>query len=322
LFSSFGFGKQLFTAMNAYKAGNYIEADAFLDSALSIKNNDFTAQFWKIRTAFMQQNYEKALQLIAICKEFMPSVELEKLLEPWEKLSLTYAANPHGEKEDLTFLNHEADDMLEYYQHKRSYSLKECVYVVLFGFAVLFFLGFISWYIDIRSVVFSEYLAILQTIIYTLTYTYFYYNKPALVPNIYISIQYGLARIGNLFYSSNFLTCMSLLFFWLLIIQSGLKNIGLPYDSSYRLFFMVSMFLSPIMEEIIFRGFFYGYLIRYGKIVCWVLVTVIFLTMIGAPSVRMTVLSIICLIAYDRERTILAPLLLHLMNNTLFLFRL
>lgn len=72
----------------------------------------------------------------------------------------------------------------------------------------------------------------------------------------------------------------------------------------------------PIFEEIFFRGILYGYLRRYGMFISWSLVSIVFcMYHLEMASIWHVVLSLVLLKAYEEEQSILAPILLHILNN-------
>jgi membrane protease YdiL (CAAX protease family) len=79
---------------------------------------------------------------------------------------------------------------------------------------------------------------------------------------------------------------------------------------------VVGMFIFPIFEEIVMRGFLYGYLKRYNKWLAWIIVTIAFYAMhTEDANYWHIILSGLCLYVYDCEGTLLAPIMIHILNN-------
>ncbi|MCG6911469.1 MAG: CPBP family intramembrane metalloprotease [Deltaproteobacteria bacterium] len=84
------------------------------------------------------------------------------------------------------------------------------------------------------------------------------------------------------------------------------------------LFFIVGGGVSPVAEEIFFRGVLYGYLRRWG-----VLTAVIFSTLLfalahaarGGFPLTQSVGGLLFALAYERERSLLVPIVIHVLGN-------
>ena len=131
VFSSLTFGQLIHSAITAYKAGSYSDADCLLDKALVINKSDFEANFWKMRVAVMQTRYETAIDLINVCKELKVASKVDKLIVPWEEFCSDQIYERWNNEQAITNLNETTDELLQYYQHYRSFRVRDILCVLL-----------------------------------------------------------------------------------------------------------------------------------------------------------------------------------------------
>ena len=313
------FGTLLHRAISDYHMQNYDEANSFIDQALGINQFDFLANFWKVRTLVMQGKFEEAMNFMTVCRESKSAVKLENLLAPWESLCRKQTNQDYI---DLAALNNETDDLLAYYQHHRTFRFLDLIY------AVLLFIGS-GVLTDIYQTVLlnsSELTAMTKgfiiALIYALAISYYYYHKTIIVPNIYISLQNSVYRILKLCNSKTFIKAVSFLIIAQIVIVIVFKDLlrALPEGVNVNhIFHLIGIILViPILEEIVMRGILYGNLQKYGKALAWTVVTMVFYSYhLDTASWWHIFLSLLCLWVYDREKTILAPIMIHILNNGL-----
>jgi membrane protease YdiL (CAAX protease family) len=85
------------------------------------------------------------------------------------------------------------------------------------------------------------------------------------------------------------------------------------------LLFLVGGFIAPIAEEIYFRGLMYGYCRRWGFLPALFLSTLVFTLLHGsAPGAPIPQLvgGIVFTTAYEIEKSLLVPILIHILGNT------
>lgn len=315
-FSSYSFGKLLSSAITAYKMGHYIEADSQLNKALAINKDDFEATFWKIRVAVMQKNYETAVSLISACKELKVASKMNELFVPWEDFCSDQIYEPWNNELALINLNNTTDELLQYYQHHRSFSIGDLLRVILLYYGVAFIiLGTLQW-LKVKS--FLVVGGNLFDILFLPIICMCYYRKATLNSNIYIAFQFTIKKIRELFMSKQFRKLC--FFFIVLMVMSHLNSVRFlgspPLVNNITDSFLKVMITAPISEEILFRGYLYGYLKKYGKFISWGIVMTIFsLAHYMTPSLWHAIFSFIALSVYDKEKTILAPICIHLLNN-------
>lgn len=312
---SLKFGRFLYNAISSYEKQDYFAADSFIDKALVINNHDFIANLWKIRVTVMQQKYDEAINIIKFCREIYLSTQLEHMLKPWEQFCLKQINEETNEDIDIITLNNRTDDLLKHYQHDRNYSFLDIVYVLLIclGITLLCVLMYFTRILSLK-----EYIDYIYFILFGFALSVFYYRKVILIPNIYISLRYGYTRLRQLCYSRNFISNCSLL-----ILGSLVLNLFTRKSNEFptMLNFIFNITFVPVYEELALRGFLYGYLKKYGRALSWTIVTIIFYKLhMHYANIWHIVLSILCLRVYDSEKTILAPILLHTLNNIMAKF--
>lgn len=306
---SFCFGKYLFEANKAYKSGDYANAYSIIEKALLIKKFDFKANLLRIRITIMLSEYLKAISLINQYKTFKNSSKLIELLIPWEEICLN-KINQTNKNIDLIDLNNKTDNLLEQYEHSRPFKLADVL------IAILLFIGtiaLVTWsHINLSKT--SMHCTFMS--IYTFIILFYYYNKAIIKNDIYTLIWYIKDRTLKLFHSKIFLNCclfitLGGLFY---VIRKPLNTIN-QLEFSYLVAFNLAY---PISEEIFIRGILYTSLLKYGERFSWLAVTVMFVALHGnEANLWHIILSVCCLITYVEEKTILAPIFIHIINNTI-----
>lgn len=84
------------------------------------------------------------------------------------------------------------------------------------------------------------------------------------------------------------------------------------------LFLVIGGVISPITEEIVFRGVLYGYLRRWGSLAAITGSTVVFVlahAVQGTFPLTQTVGGLVFAVAYERERNLLVPIVIHILGN-------
>lgn len=82
-------------------------------------------------------------------------------------------------------------------------------------------------------------------------------------------------------------------------------------------FYITGAIFGPVTEEIVFRGMTYGFFRRWGKIVGIVLSTTCFVLLHAPQSIPVTqaVGGIVFCLAYEKEKSLLAPIIIHMLGN-------
>jgi membrane protease YdiL (CAAX protease family) len=84
------------------------------------------------------------------------------------------------------------------------------------------------------------------------------------------------------------------------------------------LFLLVGGVISPITEEVVFRGVLYGYLRRWGVPAAIIGSTLLFVlahSIQGTFPLTQTVGGVVFAVAYERERNLLVPIVIHMLGN-------
>lgn len=318
MLSSIRFGKLLMVAIAYYNAGQYTEAEERLDKALSINKTDLIANFWKLQVSVKQGKIEEAIALINVCRGLKVATYIENLLTLWEEYCLRKLRVTTDHNIDIGVLDKETNQQLEYYQHYRTFNFTSILY------AVLLYIGLsIALYVIFKTTS-SIYnlsddwlhrIAFLEKVLFAPIIMTYYYRKAEIVPNIYISFLYITDKLQRLLHSANFIASCFFIVFGIITVSSGRSLNSIPSDIFQRGLLASAIFCTPVGEEIVFRGILYGYLKKYGKIFSWTIVTLLFLLVHPSPSYWQAILGLVCLKIYDDERTILAPILVHILNN-------
>lgn len=94
---------------------------------------------------------------------------------------------------------------------------------------------------------------------------------------------------------------------------------GLPAGKSgLWLFLLVGGVISPVTEEIVFRGILYGYLRQWGMLAAIVGSTLLFVlahAIQGVFPLTQVVGGLLFAVAYERERNLLVPMVIHILGN-------
>ena len=88
--------------------------------------------------------------------------------------------------------------------------------------------------------------------------------------------------------------------------------------SSVYLFLFIGGVLSPITEEIAFRGVLYGFIRRWGMLAAVVGSTILFVlahSIQGAFPLTQIVGGLVFAVAYERERNLIVPIVIHILGN-------
>ena len=84
------------------------------------------------------------------------------------------------------------------------------------------------------------------------------------------------------------------------------------------MFLLIGGVVSPITEEIVFRGILYGYLRQWGMLTAIFGSTVLFVlahSIQGVFPLTQIVGGIVFAVAYERERNLLVPIVIHILGN-------
>ncbi|MBW2634704.1 MAG: CPBP family intramembrane metalloprotease [Deltaproteobacteria bacterium] len=156
-----------------------------------------------------------------------------------------------------------------------------------------------------------------------------------LVSLIHVACTRGIAAIGlhsnrftagfkkGLFWSAGF-GLLAALGFLALYVSAGITptdliRTGLPYSTGgIFLFFLVGGIVSPVAKEIVFRGILYGYFRRWGVWTGVVFSTLLFVLAHatgGRFPLAQTVGGVVFALAYERERNLVVPMVIHILGN-------
>jgi membrane protease YdiL (CAAX protease family) len=286
-------------------AGQYFEADKWIDKVLFIKRNNFTANFYKIRIAVMLNQYQKAIELINLYKSVNFSSQVNELLTLWGNFCIS-KLNFHDEGISKSNLNIKTDSMLEFYQHHRVIKLRDLLLSLSFIIFIMLFRSAVCVFI-IKIKMAFELSADLTMVLFTLFLVYFYNTKTALKSDNCTLFLYCIKKVRLLIHSTHFKSVCGML----LLVAAMQKQTSSYYP-------LALIFVYPIGEELFFRGLLYNYLKKFGQGISWTVVTAVFFMLhLGMGNYFHILLSLCCLLVYDEEKTILAPILVHILYNTI-----
>ncbi len=88
------------------------------------------------------------------------------------------------------------------------------------------------------------------------------------------------------------------------------------------LFFSVGGILAPVAEEVFFRGIVYGYLRRWGVGAAVLLSTALFAAFHPGPAIPVTQIvgGVVFALAYEKEKSLMAPIVIHVAGNLAIFF--
>lgn len=115
-------------------------------------------------------------------------------------------------------------------------------------------------------------------------------------------------------------------FVFLILYFAGINPLTLIHsqlpekNTDLFLFLLVGCVIGPVAEELFFRGILYGFFRRWGIAVALILTTVIFILAhynnIGAIPVTQAAGGIIFAVAYEMEKSLMVPVVIHALGNT------
>jgi len=307
----FSVDKLVFNAVRAYKSGEYQTAEVALNQALKRDQKDFAANLWKVRTLVMLGRYAEGIRAVDAYSNKKLHTKLAELLLKWKAFCLTKVQSNEAEEKDLIQMNQETDEMLEKYQHQRNFRLWDIIAAV----GLFLIIGFLVGRFHMSSAIRLE----VVTVLYVFVVVY-YYNFKAILPlTIYEAMLYTLKKLTQLYHSSLIRIQVIFVFqmlFFLVLRSNGNQLIEKTVASTMLV--VDAMFIGPIFEEIVMRGFLYGYLKRYNRWLAWIIVTIAFYAMhTKDANYWHIILSGLCLYVYDCEGTLLAPIMIHILNNVI-----
>jgi membrane protease YdiL (CAAX protease family) len=134
--------------------------------------------------------------------------------------------------------------------------------------------------------------------------------------------HWSMGVIKGIIWSIAFGACAALVFIALIAFRvNPLKIVGsgLPYQGKdLFFFFLIGGFISPVTEEIFFRGIIYGFIRRWGAVIAVISTTVIFaVAHSGVSPFPFTQLigGLLFAIAYEVEGNLMVPITIHVLGN-------
>ncbi|GMA99894.1 type II CAAX endopeptidase family protein [Pelosinus sp. IPA-1] len=314
-------GKVLKNGMYFYQQKDFVKAKYSFEQALVIDSHDFMANYWTARTSIMLGDYVNAQNLFNICRILKPKV-VELLITPWEIL-INRLDNGLLLKEQLQQCDLEINNNLHKCFFKKQYSIIQLFTVLFIGQ----FISLIGIIIAVGVVIhgFVELnelkgigVAIVTYIVVIIELIYFHFST--LLPlNLWLRFQWVKEQIHKLIICHSFrLLIINFLsgvgFYYMVITLLGIHVEITPREVSQSLWWLAGL-ASPLNEELIFRLAWYNYLAKYGEILAYIGVSLLF--MLSHLEINLTyfLLSIVFIWSYNKYQNIFAPIMLHFLYN-------
>ncbi len=131
-----------------------------------------------------------------------------------------------------------------------------------------------------------------------------------------------IGLLKGVIWSVVFGVCAALVFMLLIAFHVNplkLLGSGLPYQGKdLFLFFLTGGLISPVTEEVFFRGIIYGFIRRWGAVIAVIGTTILFSVAHSGVSpfpVTQLVGGLLFAISYEVEGNLLVPITLHVLGN-------
>lgn len=128
--------------------------------------------------------------------------------------------------------------------------------------------------------------------------------------------------IKGVIWSIAFGACTALVFIVLIAFRVNFVKLlgsGLPYQGKNLLFFfLIGGLISPVTEEIFFRGIIYGFIRRWGAVIAIIGTTIIFAGAHAGVSpfpFTQVVGGLLFAISYEMEGNLMVPITIHVLGN-------
>jgi len=138
-------------------------------------------------------------------------------------------------------------------------------------------------------------------------------RKPLLPLNWWAQYDYILLQLKKLTRSSSFIGFISIFLVFITILNyiSGHKLVSSNY---------ITLVNYSIIEEIVYRGILYNFFKKFNKALAYIGVSILFcLGHLSHYGIWHFIMSLLLIWIYEKYKTIIAPIILHIINNTYFL---
>lgn len=318
-------GKLIGNGISLYRQQNYFQAKQAFQQAVTEDPGDFSAAFWLARAYTRLGDCSAARGLLYKCRG-LNGQAAEKLIPLWESLIGELERDGGLSPGHIDQYDQAADEQLEKY-----YGISR------FAIADVLIISILMLFAKAGTIHIYPLAGMLGNIVYVsllLLSILAYLNRRTVLPlNLWLRYRRVAAEGGKLAHKALFLTIILIMVALAAVVVLGntiiaidnpllkARLIELAHESPLRqpLNFWVIAFLgiiwAPLAEEVTFRLVLYNYLAKYSKIFAGVAVSLLFLQWHPTIEYRHLITSAIYIGAYERYRTIVAPMMLHAVYN-------
>jgi membrane protease YdiL (CAAX protease family) len=283
--------------MQLYKEGQYAEARICSEDVLRRDCENINALLLGARANVHLGDKNQAKALLERSRRSFGD-EYSALLDSW----VDFTKRPEFDREQLGELDEKTDMLLQRLRHNRSFGWIE----LLGGAAIIFVFAFIMVARTGRNPNLSNVLLFGAN---AFIFSIIYYRNPILAPIWPEALRDGKSKLYSLSFSLKFwrdigLVCLFMFISWGVQKRAGMQ---VDYDTAYM---VQAVFLLPIIEELYFRGFLYSVLEKIAPTVA-IVGTILLSALYREFSSAQLALNLILTVCFARERTILAPIMIH-----------
>jgi len=321
------YGKAIEEGIKFYYNDSFCDAKMKFIQAAKMNSKDFTVNFWLARVSFMLNENQAGLMYIKVCKQLKP--KLTSLIEPWESLIENQGKNKIESLNTIKLINSTSDQLLDSYYRNMDYNLLNSVVGTLVVSLILIGVYGIAPRLEAFNGV------IVAIILMGVGLRYFC-KKTKLSLDFYRRCKMAI-RDAKKLYSKylyeilvGFIVLMVAKFFIDGIITNfDLNEIKSIYGGKYEgerfyfkilktspVFLIFYIIAGGILEEFLMRYVWFNYFVKKGIYRAYIYTAILFsLGHMSILGLNHIVTSLIFTYYYDKYKTIIAPITLHILYN-------
>lgn len=325
MFKWLSFDRDIEKGSELYNKRMYVESKSYFRRAENNNSNNFIVNFWLMRVTIMTCDYINAKDYLTKCVNINSTLK-EKLIDPWaDLLNQTKASN-------LVDLNEKTNKLLESYQRDRTFTILDLCGVFLLYYFVQKIYSLTLYFTKINDRYWEGYIYIsFIGLFFYVPITIYYYFKPRLKPNLWKEIIQTKEKNKQLFKQKGYLgVCLlfsvitslpfGLYFINPEFVRTSAKAYAATYNSYPLINYLALLTIVPVCEELIFRGMLFKFIKKYNVLLAYFITSALFFFYHGSMKSEWNFISSLLFCwAYDKYKTLIAPIVLHLLNNLLFI---
>jgi len=330
------FGQALEKGIDFYNRRMYADAKEFFQKAFCINRDDFVINFWLMRVSIMTLDYTSGQEFLSRCIQIEPKLK-DMLIDPWCKV--LNESLQGKESDELETLNQKTNELLDRCHQDRNFTIYNFVGVLALYFLTLSIYEFVLDVLQFRfriqmTIHLISYIYLLKVLFFSLPIALYYFHKSLYTPNLWIELC-RVKRCFNELGRNNRFKVMAL-GFCIFVMLPEVISIFYPEFSeesakmvvaNYNVYpipnFLYILLIAPVVEEILFRGMLFKYIKKYDKSLAYIMTSILFYYFHGeAASDGHYIHSLIYCWSYNKYGTMVAPIILHFLNNFLFIITL